>query len=161
MDIEYIENRIKAELLNKPFEAWNYNTIDFLIYIYDFEQYNQYYNMNLLLLEDYINWYQEQSSEISNKTYSLEKLLDLKNEIKKNLNVSNYYKNFLNNNKEKIYNTIFDNIYFLFIIIVMIIFLIVKSFLSCIFIEKKNAPQIMDNINPKSLIKLLLDNISI
>jgi len=161
MDIEYIENRIKAELLNKPFEAWNYNTIDFLIYIYDFEQYNQYYNMNLLLLEDYINWYQEQSSEISNKTYSLEKLLDLKNEIKKNLNVSNYYKNFLNNNKEKIYNTIFDNIYFLFIIIVMIIFLIVKSFLSCIFIEKKKEPQIMDNINPKSLIKLLLDNISI
>lgn len=160
MEIEFIENRIKNQLLDKPFKDWNYDTIDFLIHIYDFDQYSQFHNMNLLLLEDYINWYKENSVEINNKMYSLERLIELKNKLKEDLNISDYYINFLNNKieKEKIYNSIFDNMYFLFIIISMIVFLIIKSFFSFIPIEKTPKPQIIDSINPKSLIKLLLDN---
>jgi hypothetical protein len=144
MEKRYIENKIKSELLEKKFNDWTFETIDFLIYIYDFDEYYSYYNMNLLLLEDYIKWYEQNSTEINNKMYSLEKLYQLVIEIKKNLNVSNYYKNYLNNNdiKENTNNTnnsIFDNMYFLFFIVFMSIFLIIKSFMSYIFIEKKLA----------------------
>jgi hypothetical protein len=122
--------------------------------------------MNLLLLEDYIKWYQENSTETSNQMYSLEKLHQLCEQIKKDLNVSNYYKNFLNNNiKEKIDDSIFDNIYFIFLIITMFVFLVIKSFMSNILFQKKEPPKkielnssIFDNVNSKSLIKLLLDN---
>lgn len=181
MEKKYIEDRIKIELLNKEFKDWTYETIDFLVYIYDFDQYQPYYNMNLLLLEDYIKWYQENSTELNNQIYSLEKLHQLSTQIKKDLNVSNYYKNFLNNNiKEKINNSIFDNIYFVFLIILMFVFLVIKSFMSNILFKKKEEPlkkielnsSILDNVFPensslytdkssdkfKSLIKLLLDN---
>lgn len=160
MEKKYIQNKLKKELLNKEFKFWNYDTIDFLIYIYDFDEYYLYYNMNLLLLEDYIKWYEENSSEININMYSLEKLCQLRDKIKNDLNISNCYKNFLNNKNIK-YESIFDNIYFMFIFILIIVFIIIKSIISLIYIPKKeqNEPKIFDNINSNSLIKLLLNNL--
>jgi len=183
MEKIYIENRIKSELLDKEFKDWTCETIDFLMNIYDFDQYHPYYNMNLLLLEDYIKYYEENEFNenillFTERKYSLDKLYKLRDQIKKDLNISNYYKNFLNNNiKEKIEYSIFDNIYFVFLIISMLVFLVIKSFMSNILFPKKIEPEkkielnssIFDNIfsppssdklnlNSKSLIKLLLDN---
>jgi len=144
MEKIYIENRINSELLNKEFKDWTYETIDFLVYIYDFDQYYPYYNMNLLLLEDYIKWYLENSTKVNNKIYSLEKLCQLRDQIKKDLNISNYYKNILNGNDTINEYAFFDNIFFVFFVIGMIFILIIKLLMS--FTLKKESHKKLDNI---------------
>lgn len=63
---EYIEKKIKNELINKDFETWNKETINFLVSIYEHDKYNDFYSINLILLNDYINWYKKNVEESEN-----------------------------------------------------------------------------------------------
>jgi hypothetical protein len=83
MEIEYIEKKIRDNLINKDFEEWNRESIDFLLSIYS-NQYQSFYKINLLLLEDYIRWYSKnKDKEIDN--YSLENIQFQYNLINKKL----------------------------------------------------------------------------
>ena len=56
---EYIEKKIKNELINKEFELWDKESINFLLSIYEHKKYNDFYTINLILFNDYINWYKK------------------------------------------------------------------------------------------------------
>jgi len=73
MEEEYIEKKIKDQLINKEFKLWDKESIDFLLSIFEYEKYNMFYNINLMLLDDYIKWYTKNINETSNN-YSLENL---------------------------------------------------------------------------------------
>jgi hypothetical protein len=82
MEIEYIEKKIRDNLINKDFEEWNKESIDFLLSIFS-NNYQSFYKINLLLLEDYIRWYSRKNIEIDN--YSLEDIQFQYNLINKKL----------------------------------------------------------------------------
>ena len=84
IEIEYIEKKIRDQLINKNFKLWDRESINFLISIFDKDNYKSLYNINLILLNDYIDWY----------------LKNIKN---------NYYNMYSFNNLEYIYNLIKEN----------------------------------------------------
>jgi hypothetical protein len=62
MEEEYIEKKIKEQLINKDFKLWDKESIDFLLSIFENEKYNMFYNVNLMLLNDYIQWYSKNNN---------------------------------------------------------------------------------------------------
>jgi hypothetical protein len=73
MEEKYIEKKIKDQLINKDFKLWDKESIDFLLSIFEYEKYNMFYNINLMLLDDYIKWYSKNNHENSNN-YSVPNL---------------------------------------------------------------------------------------
>jgi len=70
-----IEKQIKKELINKEFKNWNKSSINFLISIFEFEKYNHLYNINLMLLDNYIKWYKKEYNGENNEImYKIENL---------------------------------------------------------------------------------------
>ena len=96
---KYIKKRINKELIKKKFEEWNKDTILFLTFIYKNRTYTKFYDINLLLLEDYIKWYKKNGT--IQDMYSFDKLTGLYLYIKEDLFYSknNDYSYFLNNEK--------------------------------------------------------------
>lgn len=96
MELKYIKNKIKRELLKKSFEDWNKESIIFLVYIFNNIKYSIFYEINLLLLDDYIKWYQKNNN--LNDMYTVDKLIKLYCLIKEDLyyEKTNDYTYFLN-----------------------------------------------------------------
>jgi hypothetical protein len=130
MENEYIEKKIKDQLVNKDFELWDKESIDFLISIFEHEKYNTFYDINLLLFDDYIKWYTNKINEnesLENKVinnYPLENLkyvyhlinIDIYNNIHYNyVKILNNINN-TNNNDINIYDTFNLNNLFTYII---------------------------------------------
>ena len=101
MELKYIKSKIKKELLKKKFKNWNKDTIIFLIYIFNNLKYSEFYEVNLLLLDDYIKWYQKNNT--LNDMYTLDKLIKLYCLIKEDLyyEKTNDYTYFLNDESDK------------------------------------------------------------
>lgn len=97
MELEYIKNKIKKELLKVKFKNWNKDTIIFLVYVFNDIKYSEFYEVNLLLLDDYIKWYQKNNT--LNDMYTIDKLIKLYCLIKEDLyyEKTNDYTYFLNN----------------------------------------------------------------
>jgi len=165
-DIKYLEKKIKKSLVKKQFINWNKESIKFLISIYEYPEYDQLYDFNLNLLDNYINWYKK-NSYISNQ-YSLEKMIDLYCLINSNLYRGIYinYDNFIDNisieNKESTFDIFFYGIVALILITIKYLF----SFINNQKIEeKKHIIQLQiplpDNLINNPLIKYFLGNIII
>jgi hypothetical protein len=101
MELEYIKNKIKKELLKKKFKNWDKDTIIFLIYVFNNLKYSEFYEVNLLLLDDYIKWYQKNNT--LNDMYTIDKLIKLYCLIKEDLyyEKTNDYIYFLNDDFDK------------------------------------------------------------
>jgi hypothetical protein len=156
MEIEFIENKIKNEILNNKFEDWNKNTIDLIISIFEINIYYKYYHIIYITLNDYIKWYQK-NDKFKNEIYNLDKLIILRDNIKKDLNITDYYKNLDNNINiiDEEYDYCFINITNItYAIILTLLFIIFKYLLSFIFscdkyynnfIERNNSNNILNN----------------
>jgi hypothetical protein len=162
MEIKYLEKKIKKNLIKKKFKNWNKESINFLASIYNSSKYHELYDLNLILLDDYISWYKKNNNVT--EQYSLEKLIDLYCLINTNIYKNIYidYKDFLmnkidNNTENRTDNstnnstnnstdnstdnktdnkkeTVWDLSFF---IIFALLFLILKCISSFIFMEKK------------------------
>lgn len=166
IEIEYIEKKIRDQLINKNFKLWDKESINFLISIFD-KDYKSLYNINLILLNDYIDWYLKNIKNNYNM-YSIDNLEYIYNLIKENTinNIKNKdtYLNILENlDKEKnekninelnccfIYDTIdnfknyinIDIFNFLFTII-FIIFIILFRYLMLLFTQNKEKKYILE-----------------
>ena len=115
---EYIEKKIKTELLEKDFIKWNKDSIIFLVSIFEYKKLNSFYDFNLILLNDYIKWYKnylntnndtkkDTNNDTNNDTkddkidmYKLELLTNIYSLIKDDIkNQQNYnYEDILNEN---------------------------------------------------------------
>jgi len=70
-----MESRIKTELIDKEHGLWNKDSIDFLVSMFEHKKYNDLYNSNLVILDNYIKWYKNNSGiETSHKMYKLDHL---------------------------------------------------------------------------------------
>lgn len=179
IEIEYIEKKIKNELIDKDFNDWNKESILFLSSIFEFKKYSKLYDLNLILLNDYIKWYQKKfdNNETIEKMYNIELLKKLYNLIKEDIHYNeNYnYESFLNENKiepKKNHCLIFDyilsnNYCSLSIGLMMTIIYIIMKYILSLFCEKKEEKKhifelkipIPDNLINNSLIKLFLDKL--
>jgi hypothetical protein len=180
MDKEYIEKKIKTELVNKDFELWDKDSINFLVSIFEFEKYGEYYNINLMLLNDYIIWYKKNNCQnaIHNQNmYTLKELMNIYCIINEDIyhNVHYNYINILNKNKN--YNYICDdftsqfnilinnNLFFMIVGTMLTIFYIILRYI-LFFIpfkkneEKKNIYEIKiplpDNFINNNLLKFFI-----
>jgi hypothetical protein len=113
MEKEYIENKIKKELFEKDFAIWNKETIKFILHIFDLHNYHQYFNMLLLILNDYIIWYKNNDTIndtiIEHDMYNIDDLINIYEIIKKDMNINNSYIGTLENKKEIEIETIKHN----------------------------------------------------
>jgi hypothetical protein len=180
MDKEYIEKKIKTELVNKDFELWDKDSINFLVSIFEFEKYGEYYNINLMLLNDYIIWYKKNNCQnaIHNQNmYTVKELMNIYCIINEDIyhNVHYNYINILNKNKN--YNYICDdftsqfnilinnNLFFMIVGTMLTIFYIILRYI-LFFIpfkkneEKKNIYEIKipipDNFINNNLLKFFI-----
>jgi len=166
IEVEYLEKKIKKKLVKKHFRKWNKESIKYLVSIFEYPKYDKLYNFNLILLDDYINWYKK-NSYITDQ-YSLDKLIDLYCLINSNIyrNIYINYDNLLDDIKTDNKESVFD-IYFFGIIILILI--TIKYLFSIIYgqkrEEKKNIFQLQipipENIINNPLIKYFLGNIII
>jgi len=166
IEVEYLEKKIKKKLVKKHFRKWNKDSIKFLASMFEYPKYDKLYDFNLILLDDYINWYKK-NSYITDQ-YSLDKLIDLYCLINSNIyrNIYTNYDNLLDDIKTDNKESVLD-IYFFGIIAVIII--TIKYLFSIIYSqkieEKKNVFQLQipipDNIINNPLIKYFLGNIII
>jgi len=178
---EYIEKKINDELIKKDFKLWNKDSIDFLLFIFEYKKYNVFHHVNLTLLNDYIKWYSENIVEDPN-IYSLENLKYIHSLIKEDISKNIYYNyikilNNLNNvsindsiNNDYtieniityILNLLKDPNYYVLIfgIIVTILFKIFSYINTEKLYEKKNIFEfkipVPDNLINNSLMKLFL-----
>jgi hypothetical protein len=142
MDKEYIEKKIKEELINKEFELWDKESINFLISIFEFEKYSEFYHINLMLLNDYINWYKKNTcqNEIHNQNmYHIKDLMNIYCIINEDIyyNVHYNYVNILNKNYNYSYNNlttqfttlINSNLFFMIIGTMLTIFYIILKYI--------------------------------
>jgi hypothetical protein len=134
-ELKYLEKKIKKKLIKKNFSKWNKESICLLISIFENSKYKELYDLNLILFDDYINWYKK-NTYISDQ-YSLEKLIDLYCLIKTNTykNIYISYDKFLENKEEDSKINSFWDIYFYAIFAIIIIF--VKFFTYLMFYRKK------------------------
>ena len=142
MDKEYIEKKIKDELVNKDFELWDKDSINFLVSIFEFQKYSEYYNINLMLLNDYISWYKKNNchNPIHNQNmYNLKDLMNIYCIINEDIyhNVHYNYVNILNKNYSYSYNDLTsqfnillnNNLFFLIIGTILTIFYIILKYI--------------------------------
>ena len=83
MDEKKMEKNVKKKLLKKDFKKWDKESINFLISVYKDEKFNSFYELNILLLDDYIKWRIINSTD--KNMYNLNKLIDLYCLIKKDI----------------------------------------------------------------------------
>lgn len=105
MEKQFINKRIKKNFMNKDFSEWNKDTIDYLVMLISINKFNKYHNVLFILLNDYIFWYKNDrinlskevvdniessskenkdkdlSKNSSSKLYTLEELINIKNEL--------------------------------------------------------------------------------
>ena len=181
---KYMKKRIKRELIKKPIDEWNKESIHFLIYIYKYPKYNKLYDSNLLLLDKYIKWYKikENKELVQDNMYNIDKLIKLYVMIKEDIYYEyNYdYTHFLNDDKNKNKNNfvlsfIYELYYFLFGekfcslsfgLMLTIFYLIIKYLYNLLFLCKKEEEKklfdfkipISDNILNIPFIKQLLND---
>jgi hypothetical protein len=98
MEIEYIEKKIKDELINKPFREWNKDSIDFLLRVFESSIYYSFTTINLILFKDYISWKEKntpiqcmESIYLDEEMYSLEDLKKIYSIINENIANNRYY----------------------------------------------------------------------
>ena len=145
MNIEDLQEKIKIELKDIDFKNWNKNSIDFLISIFESDKYNSLYNDNLILLNDYIEWYRNNSVQDMYNFNNINKIYFLiKEDIK--VNIRDNYVNLLHNiENNKIntydyyskYNISYDN---MFTILIFLIFLnllyLIRNIYNTFYIKK-------------------------
>ena len=181
MEIAYLENKIKNELLNKEFKDWNKESIVSLVSVFQYSQCKQLYTINLILLDDYIKWIKKNTESNITSQYSLEKLVELQKLINSDLyNNQNYnYEYYLEHEEsleknEKIEKEdicqIYNNcsLYTLFIGLFLVMYLIFSNLSSFCFSSRKveiarhdnelKLP-LPDDLMGNPLIKLLLQKI--
>jgi hypothetical protein len=90
MEREYLEKKIKSELINKEFKEWCKESIEFLVSIFQFESCHSFFTVNLLLLKNYISWLKKNNNFEDNEIYDLETLNSLYKTIKKNIEKNKY-----------------------------------------------------------------------
>lgn len=83
MEEKYIKRKIKKELIKKKFNKWNKESINLLVYVYKSNKYESFFEINTLLLDDYIKWYKEQP--INYDMYKFNTLVNLYCMIKEDL----------------------------------------------------------------------------
>ena len=112
MEKKYIKKRIKKELIKKNFSEWNKESIQLLTHVYKYNEYNNFYESNLLLLDNYIRWYKK-SNKKPTDMYALDKLICLSCLIKEDLFYEkNYdYNSVLYSNVNSVNNLFFKDIY--------------------------------------------------
>jgi hypothetical protein len=99
MEKQFINKRIKKNFMNKDFSEWNKDTIDYLVMLISINKFNTYHNVLFILLNDYIFWYkndkinlskdvvnnpeskENKEKELPSKLYTLEELINIKNEL--------------------------------------------------------------------------------
>ena len=91
MEIEYSKKKIVNELLNKEFDEWTKDSIITLISIFQYSQCKELYTINLILLDDYIKWYERCKDNLLLNQYPLKKLTDLQKLIKDDLYHNEHY----------------------------------------------------------------------
>lgn len=176
MEIEYSKKKIKNQLLNKEFNKWNKDSIITLTSIFQYSQCEELYTINLMLLDDYIKWYETCKDALLLNQYSLKKLIDLQKLIKDDLyhNEHYNYESYLNeevnikNDYKEEYSLINDySFYTLFMGIFLVMYLIFSN-LSCCFSNKRVEIQRSDHelklplpedLMSNPLIKLLLQKV--
>lgn len=85
MEKKFLQKKIKEYFINKPFQEWNKETIDYLVMLININDYQEYHNMLFLLLNDYLLWIKnnisiDSDSDETNK-YSYNDLLKIKNDL--------------------------------------------------------------------------------
>lgn len=175
MEVEYIQNKIKNELVNKDFEDWTKDSINFLASIFEFPKYKALYDVNIILLNDYIKWYKK-INNTNKEMYSLNILTMLYCLINRDLyhNENHNYNNTLNNSKDIVFSltdmlqNILNTNFFSFSsgIFLTILYVIIKYILSFFSFEKREEKRhifelkipIPENLINNPLIKMFLEN---
>jgi len=98
MELEFIEKKVKDELINKPFREWNKESIHFLLRIFESPVYHSFTTINLILLNDYILWKEKnepikcmESQYLEEEMYSLEHLQKIYSIVNENIANQRYY----------------------------------------------------------------------
>lgn len=171
MEEEYIQKKIKDKLINTEFKNWNKESINFLISIFEFEKYSALYSVNLMLLNDYIDWYKI-NTDNNIGMYELDKLMNIYCIINEDIyyNVHYNYVNIINNTKSllpfnlsELFKYLSECNFFtlsggIFLTVIFIIFKYILNFFSQKREEKKNIYELKiplpDNLISNTLIKL-------
>lgn len=90
MEKEYLEKKIKNDLINKDFKDWCKESVDLLVSIFQFEKCNSFFTINLLLLKDYISWIKKNNIETNENVYTVDTLTKLYNTISQNIQNNKY-----------------------------------------------------------------------
>jgi hypothetical protein len=143
MKIDYIEKKIKKNLINKKFKKWDKDTIDYMITIYEINYFSNIRIHIYLLLNDYINWLNKNNKTNIN-IYNINDLINLKKKMENNIDKISldYNKDDLliqNINDNEEYT--FDNIIIFLTIFILCLFLyeiLKKNFYSNNKIDKNN-----------------------
>jgi hypothetical protein len=183
-----MKKRIKNELLKKPLDEWNKESIIFLTYIYKYPKYSEFYDNNLLLLDNYIKWYKikDNNDMVKDNMYNIDKLIKLYIMIKedmyydKNYNYTYFLNDYDNSNNSdnkniSIISLLYDFYYYLFNekfcslsfgLMLTIIYAITKFLYNLLFLCKKEEEKkifefkipIPNNILDNPFIKQLLND---
>ena len=100
------EKKIKRKLINKNFKKWNEKSIKFLLKIFENNKNELYFDLLLILFDDYIKW-------CLNNEMESEKLIEIYLLIKKNIyfkkteNYSNIYLDEKYEKNDNFYNNFF------------------------------------------------------
>ena len=100
MEKNYIENKILNEIINKEHQNWNKDSINLLLYVFEFEFLSDMHNLCLMLFKDYLLWYKDNlsikcsESDMDKELYKLEDLEIIYKKIDENL-LLNKYENYV------------------------------------------------------------------
>lgn len=173
MEEEYIQKKIKDKLINVEFKNWNKESINFLLSIFEFEKYSSLYSVNLMLLDDYILWYKDNTDSKFNM-YELDKLRNIYCVLNEDIyyNVHYNYINIINDTKRllpfnlsELFKYLSECNFFtvsggIFLTIMFIIFKYMLNFFSQKKEEKKNIYELKiplpDNLISNTLMKLFM-----
>jgi len=145
MELEFIEKKVKDELINKPFQEWNKESIHFLLRIFESPVYHSFTTINLILLNDYILWKEKnepiqcmESQYLEEEMYSLEHLQKIYSIVNENIANQRYYnyvhmlsqfkKNSVNDNGFFFSDFIMDNLFGIIGGIILITLYIISKF---------------------------------
>jgi len=98
MEREYIQKKIKSELISTDFKNWNKESIHLLVYVFEFDFLSDLYNLNLLLLKDYIDWCKKNigcHESIHDDIYQVFELENIYSSINKNILEKRYNINYV------------------------------------------------------------------
>ncbi len=91
MEKKFLQKKIKEYFINKKFQEWNKETVDYLLMLIKINEYKEYHNMLFLLLNDYLLWLKNNNNDINNTDdindtnsidkYTYEDVLNFKNDL--------------------------------------------------------------------------------